>query len=1541
MQSEPCADRAGGAAIGGPSAGVPNVRASLRKSVPRAGVSPSVVLASFVVMLRVEAAGADREVARPASRTPAPVALGAEGDRGEQDEGGGEPPFREVPVPGNARLLESTGFSVFSGSAKGGERSPADLNFDQSAHPDDPPSAVVFPQCLGVWFMSTAIYPRGLKPASPALSEGMSNGKQTGGQRGRGNKATRDEATDTTVVTPTSGHGALRMRRGVCGGVGRTLARRLRRQTRWEVGESRASALAGCTHALREALRAHWVLADLAGCHYPAMGEQVAMARLLGLGGEVVLQAGLELADGSGARPAGALAWAAEGAPNGVEFAQDCCDMRAQCGWAPGDWSGGTGAGQGVASGSDSVGECGECGEYAMERYLMAKGAALLTGFRAGTEGEGPEGYESWRRRTWRKPATKPLWKVLEDAVAKREAAKAATVDDASNKADVAEARAERRRADFAGFGALFGGVDGPGSGQLGVEAGAFRCPLAPEAVDHDLEEVVAVARPPPRLRADLGGFGVLFGGVDGARCEGAAEQHGRVADLAVEADARPVGGAAPAAVSNSAWRRSRAAVSHAWLKEPRAEQLGIDACAPRRSRTPEAEGHDLETVYGTSDGFEQRAQAGGGGSADGAAGSGAGMRCSYGVSPDDVLGGMCGAVAHVEAIGCATIQVCPWSSSQPRDPGGGAADLVYGFLARLRKKAVHHSVIPEGQVNFIERLAVPSADVGPRIRPAFFSGCIWALGFLFMIKGITQLGFAVGYTLDAVGPIGVASVISICFFKEITESGGRGHAAKAKAEAPKHGGAGAPAPPARAAEAPPPKPSKTEAKGGHQGQGAKADASVPGPGHERAGAKALAAAAPPPTKPTREGAERQKPAEASEAEPAGCLRFPGVRLADGKGGAFAEVSGGKGKGALDADACEAACRSTTKCEQAIFSASANTCYMFQEVSRKLGDGVFEAEEKGSSDYHESMYCGANATAAQEVQQSINSALQEGKRSAGFLLKHGLERWENDSAEKQEAIRAVQQNWDEAERRASETLANLGVYDKVPLIHGEETISGYAGWLSTGNAGGGPLAMNDGPQGYNAYRKNLAGTATQLPALLCLAATFDPEQARRYAKTVAAEFAIKGSNVLLGPDVEVIRAPLSGRSFETLSGEDPFLGSALVGPFVREVQDRGIIATVKHWLDNNQEVFRQSMNVEVDDRAQHEIYMPVFKAAFEAGAGAVMCAYNKVRGDHACESNYLLTQLLREEVGFRGYVVSDWGAVHDGIKAANAGLDVEMPNGKYFSGLDVEGQADRVHQMAQHVLASMYASGQMDGKFTGAGEKGKVWAVSTNGWHKEVAKEINVAGTVILKNKDGLLPLDVTGKTIAMVGKYCDQAIEPAYGQGSVFAGGGSGYVETTGTVTPFEGLMEIAGNASTGAAKIWVAAKPEDAKGADVAVVCVAAHAEEGWDRADAEMPEAWNLLAPLRKKFPAMPVVVLAVTPGPVTTDSGLGRPRRRRRDDVHARRAGRPRLRGHPHWQAGAHRAPPRQPTREEGPRAASPRSSTRASAKVPTSRSGASG
>lgn len=443
----------------------------------------------------------------------------------------------------------------------------------------------------------------------------------------------------------------------------------------------------------------------------------------------------------------------------------------------------------------------------------------------------------------------------------------------------------------------------------------------------------------------------------------------------------------------------------------------------------------------------------------------------------------------------------------------------------------------------------------------------------------------------------------------------------------------------------------------------------------------------------------------------------------------------------------------------------------------------------------------------------------------------------------------VKAAWTAAEKRAKQLLQTLEIDDKVALLNGQDgpypnDRHGYAGYINPNfyfrNKCAMPLMLNDGPQGYNHYQDRLAGTTTQFPALLSVAASFDPEAARRYASAIADEFVQKGANVMLGPDVEIGRNGMSGRAFETLSGEDPFLGSQLVKPFVQETLKRGIIVTVKHWLDNNEEDYRMTMNVNVSERAQHEIYMPVFKAAIEAGAGAVMCSYQKVDGVHACENEHLLKKLLREDLGFKGFVMSDWGATHDALRSARHGLDVEMPGGEkgHFAKLAQlvkEGKLDEsvIDGMATHVLSSMYAAGLFDGQFKWATGEAALDTNVTSDAHREVAKRAILDGAVLIKNEANTLPLKAPAK-IAMVGKYCDKSHDKAFGQGDVYSGGGSGYVMSHLQVTPLAGIR-----AHFPDSEVTFSESADDAAEADVAIVCAAAHAEEGWDRPNFTLPE------------------------------------------------------------------------------------------------------
>mmetsp|Transcript_2611 Transcript_2611/g.10085 ORF Transcript_2611/g.10085 Transcript_2611/m.10085 type:complete len:804 (-) Transcript_2611:355-2766(-) len=577
------------------------------------------------------------------------------------------------------------------------------------------------------------------------------------------------------------------------------------------------------------------------------------------------------------------------------------------------------------------------------------------------------------------------------------------------------------------------------------------------------------------------------------------------------------------------------------------------------------------------------------------------------------------------------------------------------------------------------------------------------------------------------------------------------------------------------------------------------------------------------------------------------CLEMPGVRLDNGIGAVK-----GSGEVTRTLQACTDLCRMRMDCGQVVFAADFGGCFLFQEAVEGLK--VWTGNSTAPPGTYSSAVCGS---AVDMVQQFVD-------------------------AKKQRSL-AVQAEWSKAEQRAQVLLKTLQPQDKFALLHGVDSESGFAGFLNPSSGGGNPsakpLAMNDGPQGFNVYTDpGLAGTSTQFPSLLTVAASFSPETSRRYAAAIVEEFVGKGSNVLLGPDLEVNRVANTGRSFESLSGEDPFLGAELVRPFVREVQGKGIIATIKHWLDNNQEIGRMTMNVEVGDRAQHEIYMAPFKAAIDAGAGAVMCSYNKVYGTHSCENPKLLKELLRKDAGFRGFVMSDWGATHDAVKAATSGLDVEMPgsNGVFMQLPQLVGQGAvdqaTIDTMAGHVLTSMYFSGHFDGRFPGAVHSAVSRADVTTEAHRDVARQTILDGAVLLKNEGATLPLATAGKKIAMIGKYCntDQYAAPdhvtAGNIGTPFMGQGSGYVPSTRTVTPMQGLQDLVHDA----ASIQWSADASAGQDADVAIVCASAcDVHEGWDRMNFDLPEAGALVGALRNQSGAKKIVLLAITPGAVTTE------------------------------------------------------------------------
>ena len=321
-------------------------------------------------------------------------------------------------------------------------------------------------------------------------------------------------------------------------------------------------------------------------------------------------------------------------------------------------------------------------------------------------------------------------------------------------------------------------------------------------------------------------------------------------------------------------------------------------------------------------------------------------------------------------------------------------------------------------------------------------------------------------------------------------------------------------------------------------------------------------------------------------------------------------------------------------------------------------------------------------------------------------------------------------------------------------------------------------------------------SCTAFPALTCLAATWNPEMSALYGKSIGEEARYREKDILLGPGVNIYRTPLNGRNFEYM-GEDPYLSSRMVVPYIEEVQKNGVAACVKHFALNNQEAHRHGIDVEVDDRALNEIYLPAFKAAVqEGGAWAVMGAYNKYKGEHCCHNRYLLNDILKRDWAFDGVVVSDWGGTHDTKQAAENGLDMEF--GSWTDGLSwgASNAYDNYYLAAPYL--DMLRKGEastatLDDKarrvlrliFRTAMNTRKPFGSLNSPEHLAAARRIAGEGMVLLKNEGGVLPIDLgRAKTIAVVG---ENAIK------MMTVGGGSSSLKVRHEYTPLEGIRAAA----------------------------------------------------------------------------------------------------------------------------------------------------
>lgn len=257
------------------------------------------------------------------------------------------------------------------------------------------------------------------------------------------------------------------------------------------------------------------------------------------------------------------------------------------------------------------------------------------------------------------------------------------------------------------------------------------------------------------------------------------------------------------------------------------------------------------------------------------------------------------------------------------------------------------------------------------------------------------------------------------------------------------------------------------------------------------------------------------------------------------------------------------------------------------------------------------------------------------------------------------------------DERIEDALSRMTLEEKIAMCHAQSKFS-TPGCPRLGIP---EIWMSDGPHGVrmefvwddwqHAHWTN--DSCTAYPALTCLAATFNPELSYRYGKALGEEARFRRKDIILGPGVNIYRTPLSGRNFEYM-GEDPYLSSVMVVPYIRGVQENGVAACVKHFVLNNQEKWRDTINVVVSERALNEIYLPAFKAAVtEGGVWAVMGSYNKYKGEYCSHNDTLINEILKKEWAFDGVMLTDWGSAHNTNEAALNGLDLEM--GTWTNGL--------------------------------------------------------------------------------------------------------------------------------------------------------------------------------------------------------------------------------------------------------------------------------
>lgn len=402
------------------------------------------------------------------------------------------------------------------------------------------------------------------------------------------------------------------------------------------------------------------------------------------------------------------------------------------------------------------------------------------------------------------------------------------------------------------------------------------------------------------------------------------------------------------------------------------------------------------------------------------------------------------------------------------------------------------------------------------------------------------------------------------------------------------------------------------------------------------------------------------------------------------------------------------------------------------------------------------------------------------------------------------------------EKRINDLLSEMTLEEKIALIHGEGIFQ--TGGVPRLNIP--PLKFSDGPMGV---RKEFARDSfiniqttddcvSYLPSNSALASTWNRKLAYKMGKVLGAEARGRGKDVILAPGINIKRSPLCGRNFEYMS-EDPRLVEEMTVPLIKGIQENDVAACVKHLAANNQETNRLSVDTYMDERTLREINLPGFKAAISRGESyTIMGAYNRLYGEHCSHSKYLLTKILREEWGYDGAVISDWGAVHDTKEAAESDLDVEMSIGPDFNNYYMADplckavksgriKEEYIDKKVRNILRTMLRLNML-----GDENKDRKPGTYNTPEHREMILECAEESVILLKNNDNILPLNKEKiKTLAVIGQNAERLHA---------GGGGSAEIKALYEISPLLGLkMELGGNVDVRYAKGYYVPPKEESK--------------------------------------------------------------------------------------------------------------------------------